>query len=182
QKDRSEPASAKADSIASATAREVGIGAIKYFDLMHSVQSNVIFEWDKIMNMEGNSGPYLQYTVARTNSVLAKSTNLQIYKSANKRSLAKLEFGKLQMNNEEMAVLRALIHFLEVIESSAKLYSPNILCNFLYDLAQKYNGFYARHRIIDTDNEQFRLALTFGVGQVLKNGLKLLGIQTPERM
>ena len=144
------------------------------------------------MNMEGNSGPYLQYTVARTNSVLAKSTNLQIYKSANKQSLAsqgpgkqslaKSEFGKLQMNNEEMAVLRALIHFLEIIESSAKLYSPNLLCNYLYDLAQKYNGFYARHRIIDTDNEQFRLTLTFGVGRVLKNGLKLLGIQTPERM
>jgi arginyl-tRNA synthetase len=151
-------------------AKEVGIGAIKYFDLMHSVQSNVVFEWDKIMNMEGNSGPYLQYTVARTNSVLAK---------------AKVKNDKLNatnLNTEELSVLRFLIRFPEVVESSAKLFSPNLLCNFLYDLAQKYNNFYNANRIIDSDNEEFRLALTFGVGQVLKNGLKLLGIQTPERM
>ena len=151
-------------------AREVGIGAIKYFDLMHSVQSNVIFEWDKIMNMEGNSGPYLQYTVARTNSVLAK---------------AKTKDGKLSVtdaNPEEESVLRSLVKFPETIESSANLYSPNLLCSYLYELAQKYNGFYNKHKIIGSEEEDLRLALTFGVGQVLKNGLKLLGIATPERM
>ena len=151
-------------------AKDVGIGAIKYFDLMHSVQSNVIFEWDKIMNMEGNSGPYLQYTVARTNSVLAK---------------AKVKEEKLNVtdvNLEEESVLRSLVKFPEIIESSANLHSPNLLCSYLYDLAQKYNGFYNKHKIIGSDNENFRLALTFGVGQVLKNGLKLLGIATPERM
>ena len=156
-------------------AKEVGIGAIKYYDLMHSVQSNVIFDWEKMMNLEGNSGPYLQYTVARTNSVLAKSTNKQIYKSTN----------KLQMNSEEMVVLRALVRFSEVIGSAAKNYSPNLLCNYLYDLAQKYNGFYNKHSILTNSDQQvtnFRLALTFGVGQVLKNGLKLLGIGSPERM
>jgi arginyl-tRNA synthetase len=151
-------------------AKEVGIGAIKYFDLMHSVQSNVIFEWDKIMNMEGNSGPYLQYTVARTNSVLAKAE-------------AKDEkLNVTDLNAEEGTVLRSLIRFPETIESAALLYSPNLLCNYLYDLAQKYNGFYNKHKIIGSENENFRLALTFGVGQVLKNGLKLLGIETPERM
>ncbi|MCX6703927.1 MAG: arginine--tRNA ligase, partial [Candidatus Woesebacteria bacterium] len=151
-------------------AKEVGIGAIKYFDLMHSVQSNVVFEWDKIMNMEGNSGPYLQYTVARCNSVLLKSANKQITKYANK------------LENEELSVLRSLVRFSEVIVNAAKTYSPNLLCNYLYDLAQKYNGFYNTNRIIDSDNEEFRLALTFGVGQVLKNGLRFLGIETPERM
>jgi arginyl-tRNA synthetase len=150
-------------------AKEVGIGAIKYFDLMHSVQSNVIFEWDKIMNMEGNSGPYLQYTVARTNSVLAKGKGVKELKSVN-------------LNREELSVLRNLIKFPEVVESSAKLFSPNLLCNFLYELASKYNNFYNTNRIIGSDNEDLRLALTFGVGQVLKNGLKLLGIETPERM
>ena len=87
-----------------------------------------------------------------------------------------------KLNNEEMTILRSLARFSEVIETAAKSYSPNLLCNYLYDLAQKYNNFYNKDRIIASDNEDFRLALTFGVGQVLKNGLKLLGIQTPERM
>lgn len=153
-------------------AKEVGIGAIKYFDLMHSVQSNVIFEWDKIMNMEGNSGPYLQYTVARTNSVLAKSNG--------KDTVLHVVYSNL--NEEELLVLRSLVRFSEVISGAAKTNSPNLLCNYLYDLAQKYNGFYNKHKIIGSENESFRLELTFGVGQVLKNGLKLLGIATPERM
>lgn len=153
-------------------AKEVGIGAIKYFDLMHSVQSDVVFDWDKIMNMEGNSGPYLQYTVARCNSVLAKST----YKNQ------VLHGGHDDLNDEEISVLRALIKFPSIIELGAKSYSPNLLCNYIFDLAQKFNGFYNKHKIIDSEKEEFRLALTFGVGQVLKNGLKLLGIQTPERM
>ena len=158
----------------SKAAKEVGIGAIKYFDLMHSVQSNVIFEWEKIMNMEGNSGPYLQYTVARTNSVMAKTDQ--------KESGFKSMSPDLKLNTEELTVLRGLVRFSEIIEMSAKNYSPNLLCNYLYDLAQKYNGFYNQHKIIGSENEEFRLALTFGVGQVLKNGLKLLGIDTPERM
>jgi len=164
------------------TAKEVGIGAIKYFDLMHSVQSNVVFDWEKIMNMEGNSGPYLQYTVARTNSVLAKSTNLQINKSTN-----------LELNTEELSVLRVLNQFSEVVESAAKTYSPNLLCNYLYDLASKYNAFYNKHHILKPEDSKltgdwnleignFRLVLTSAVGIVLKNGLKLLGIDTPEKM
>jgi arginyl-tRNA synthetase len=150
-------------------AKEVGIGAIKYYDLMHSVQSNVVFDWEEMMNLEGNSGPYLQYTVARTNSVLAKA------KKPGKISASDLD-------KEELSVLRSLVKFPEVVENAAKLYSPNLLCNFLYDLAQKYNGFYNADKIIGGENEDFRLALTGGVGQVLKNGLNLLGIQTPERM
>lgn len=165
QKDR--PASAEA------TARKVGIGAIKYYDLMHSVSSNVVFDWEKMMNLEGNSGPYLQYTVARCNSVIQKAPAL-------KGDSFKGEHGNL--DDDELAVLRSLIRFSEVIEIAAKTYSPNLLANYLYDLAQKYNGFYNKDKIIGGENEQFRLALTSGTGQVLKNGLKLLGIETPERM
>ena len=124
------------------------------------------------MNMEGNSGQYLQYTVASTNSVIAK-------KPASKGET--LEDQK-NVNDEELKILRGLVRFSEVIAGAAKTYSPNILCNYLYDLAQKYNGFYNKHKILGSENEEFRLALTSGVGQVLKNGLKLLGIETPERM
>lgn len=166
---------ARAKKLGSSTrelAKQVGIGAIKYYDLMHAVQSDVVFDWEKMMNLEGNSGPYLQYTVARCNSVLAKSD----------KSLNKLENGKWQMENEELTVLRSLIRFPEIISMSAKMYSPNLLCSYLYDLAQKYNSFYNKDKIIGSDNEEFRLALTNGVGQVLKNGLAILGIQAPERM
>ncbi len=150
-------------------AKMVGIGAILYFDLMHSVQSNVVFDWEKMMNLEGNSGPYLQYTVARINSVLAKSEKVKKLKSAS-------------INCEEEIILRTLIRFPEIIDDSAKNYSPNTLCTYLYDLAQKFNTFYNKHKIIGGENEDFRLKLTEGVGIVLKNGLSLLGISTPERM
>ena len=159
---------------AEATARQVGIGAIKYFDLMHSVQSNVVFDWEKMMNLEGNSGPYLQYTVARCNSVLAKIKNWKIENL--------LEIKNLKLKIEELAVLRSLIRFSEVVLASATNYSPNTLCNYLYGLAQKFNTFYNQHRIIGGENEDFRLRLTSATGIVLKTGLKLLGIQAPERM
>jgi len=163
----------RASAYAEATARQVGIGAIKYFDLMHSVASNVVFDWEKMLNLEGNSGPYLQYTTARANSVLRKA----------EFSIFNFQFSiNLQINNEEMAVLRKLCQFQEVIAFAAINYSPNILCNYLYDLAQKFNTFYNRHRIIGSENENFRLALTTAVGSVLKTGLELLGISTPERM
>jgi len=156
--------------------RSVGIGAIKYFDLMHSVQSNVVFDWEKIMNMEGNSGPYLQYTVARANSVLLKA----------KFPISNFQFPiNFQINNEEMLVLRTLSQFPEMVQASATAYSPNLLCNYLYDLASKYNSFYNKHSILTNSDQlvtNFRLALTSATGQVLKNGLKLLGIDTPEKM
>ncbi len=155
------------------TAKQVGIGAIKYFDLMHSVQSNVVFDWEKIMNMEGNSGPYLQYTVARCNSVIQKASSIQD---------TVLYADNSNLNSEELSVLRILNQFSEVVVSAAKNYSPNLLCNYLYDLASKYNAFYNKNRVIGSDNENFRLKLTSATGQVLKNGLKLLGIQSPERM
>ncbi|HJY98664.1 MAG TPA: arginine--tRNA ligase [Patescibacteria group bacterium] len=155
-------------------AQEVGIGAIKYYDLMHSLSSNVIFSWEKIMNLEGNSGPYLQYTVARINSVLAKSKKSGLKEKTLQEST--------NLDASEASILRALYKFGEIIEQSAIGFSPNILCNYLYDLAQKFNSFYNGDRIIGSDNEDFRLALTLGTGQVLKNGLKILGISTPAKM
>jgi len=153
------------------TAEKVGLGAIKYFDLMHAVTSNIVFDWEKVMNLEGNSGPYIQYTVARTNSVLEKSPH----------KILTID-EKHDLNQDELSLLRHLAHYQEMIEESANSYSPNILCNYLYNLAQKYNSFYNQHRIIGSENESYRLILTLASGQILKNGLRLLGIDTPERM
>jgi len=152
-------------------ARAVGVGAIKYYDLMRDVKTNVVFDWNKIFLLEGNSGPYLQYTYARCHSVLAK-------KSSTEYSV----MGNENINQEELSILRALVKFPEVIQLAAEKYSPNLLCEYLYKLASSYNTFYNKFRIIGSREEQFRLALTFGVGQVIKNGLTLLGIDAPVKM
>ena len=164
---------AKVEKIDKKSSETVGIGAVKYSFLKNNPLQDVSFDIEKSVAAEGNSGPYLQYTVARTNSVLAKTRN------SKPETLNK---SKNQINNEELAILRKLSQFQEIIINAAKTYSPNILCNYLYDLASKFNTFYSKYRILGSENEGFRLALTGAAGSVLKNGLNLLGIEAPERM
>jgi len=160
------------------TARQVGIGAIKYFDLSHHPSTNINFDWDKMFAMDGNSSVYIQYTIARINSVVNKA-NLKGL------SLQDISFQGLALKEEEIAILRKLFIFSEVVKNAAENFSPNLICNYLYDLASKFNTFYAKHRIVgleDTSDGSFRLMLTQKTGIVLKSGLKLLGIEAPERM
>jgi len=152
------------------TAEQVGIGAIKYFDLSHHPLTNINFDWEKMFAMEGNSGPYIQYTFARTQSLISKVKKLKKSNSL------------INLNNEELLILRKLSQFQEIIADAAKNYSPNILCTYLYDLASKFNTFYNKHKIIGSESEEFRILLTKGTGQVLKNGLNLLGIKSPVKM
>jgi arginyl-tRNA synthetase len=153
-------------------AKMVGVGAIKYFDLSHHYSSDIIFDWEKLFVLEGNSAPYLQYTVARTNSVLAKT----------KIEKGKLKIENQKLNKEELILVRTLARFPEIIIGATKNYSPNQVCNYLFSLAQKYNNFYNQHRIIGGENEELRIELTASTSRVLKNGLALLGIESPERM
>ncbi len=150
----------------------VGIGAIKYYDLMHHPASNIVFDWNSIMNLEGNSGPYLQYTVARGRSVIEKSDTFDKEK----------KISSVKTNVEEKILLRSFAQFSGVITDAAKNYSPNLLCNYLFDLAQKYNSFYNKHKIIGGENENLRLAVTFATSQILATGLSLLGIEAPKKM
>lgn len=156
----------------SLVAKEVGVGAIKWNDLKKNSEQDIVFDWDEILNMQGNSGPYLQYAYARTQSVLSKAKN-EI--SLARRRLARLE-------SEEISLLRALNRFPEIVEEAAGNFAPNILCNYLFDLAQKFNLFYEKHKILGSKNEEFRTLLTKAVGKTIKNGLNLLGIQAPEKM
>lgn len=153
-------------------AKSVAVGALKYNDLKRDPKTEIVFDWDEILNMQGNSGPYLQYTFARTQSVLAKS----------KKEIKNLQLQGDDLNKEELALLRTFIHFPEVVTEAAEKYAPNLLCNYLFDLAQKYNSLYNEHKIIAGDNEALRLVLTATTGQILKNGLALLGIQAPSKM
>ena len=154
-------------------ARAVGVGALKYFDLSHQPQTDIIFDWEKLFLLEGNSAPYLQYTYARAKSVIRKAQLLKPLAISHK-PLA---------GEAEMPLLRYLYRFPEVIAEAAKIYSPNLLCNYLFELAQRFNSFYAATPILKAEeNKDLRLALTSATAQVLKNGLTLLGIETPERL
>jgi len=154
-------------------AKIVGVGAIKYNDLKEHCSKDIIFSWEKILNLKGNSGPYLQYTFARCQSVLEKTEN-KIKKAAIS------EFAP-----EEIKILREIYKFPEIVEEAAKKFSPNIIANFIFNLAQEFNCFYDAHPILKAENENlksFRLLLTQCVAQVLKNSLSLLGISLPNKM
>ena len=157
-------------------ADDVGIGAIKYGFLKPARETDIYFDLDESLSLEGNSGPYLQYTYARTQSVLAKSERAKEQGSKSK------EDRKWNINKEELSILRALPKFSEVVEQASEKYAPNLLCNYLFDLAQKYNAFYNKHKIIGSKEQSIRLAITAVAGQILKNGLTILGIATPARM
>lgn len=157
----------------------VGIGALKWNDLKRDAKQDIVFDWDEMLNMEGNSGPYLQYTYARTRSVLAKIQNSE-FRIQN----LKLETGNLKFEIEEQELLRLIYKFDETVIEAAEKFSPNILCNYLFNLAQQFNLFYQKVPILKSDAEQreFRLAITAAVGNIIKTGLNLLGIEAPERM
>ena len=157
-------------------ARAVGVGAVKYFDLSHQPASNIIFDWEKMMALEGNSAPYLQYTYARCRSVLLQAGMI------NFQFLISNGLKNLSINNEEMMLLRNIYRFPEVAREAADTFSPNILANYLFELSQKFNTFYSMHRVLGTDEQHNRLILVAAVSIVLKNGLGILGISTPERL
>jgi arginyl-tRNA synthetase len=156
-------------------AEKIAIGAIKYSILKSSISRNLTFDFKKSISFEGDSGPYLQYTFARANSILekAKKENL-LFENFVVKSLNKI--GDLE---------KTLYYFPEIVERSAKEYAPHYICTYLIDLAQKFNSFYANEKILSAENEElvkYRLALTKAVAQTLKNGLYLLGIETVDRM
>lgn len=155
-------------------AKAIGIGAMKWNDLKRTPQQDIVFDWDDILNMQGNSGPYVQYTYVRTQSVLSKSDSSSFRSHFNTLDIA--------LEDEEQELLRLLIRYGEVVEEAAETCSPHVLCTYLFELAKSFNVFYQKHKIIESEKKEFRLLLTASVGQVLKNGLHLLGITVPNKM
>ena len=161
------------------TAEKVGVGAVKYTLLKSAIGTDIIFDFDKSLSFEGDSGPYLQYTYARTQSVLEKSTDYGLPSTAvDGRRLT------VDMSQEELALLRTFYKFPEVVSAAAENLAPNLVATYVIDLAQKYNAFYNKHRILEAEGGQkdLRLVLTEVVGTILRNGLGLLGIFAPEKM
>jgi len=159
------------------TVEALAVAAVKYSFLKQGVYKDIAFDIDESVSLEGNSGPYLLYTYARCKSVIEKSKVNPA--SAGQNSKVQIKNQNDFPNIEELAILRTIYKFPEVVLEAGKSYSPSNICTFLYDLAGKYNTFYNKHRILKSN---FRLALTAATAQVLKNGLNLLGIKTVEKM
>ncbi len=150
----------------------VGLGAIKYNDLSQNRLTDISFDWDKMLNFSGNSGPYLQYTYARIKSILRKAKAPKKYSA------------DLLIDPKEIRLMKNLARFTEAMEDSATQYNPNIIANYLYGLANDFNLFYEALPVIKAEKSlrSSRLALISATAITIKNGLKLLGIETLEKM
>jgi arginyl-tRNA synthetase len=151
-------------------AEQVALGAIKYMILRQAPGSDIIFDEEKSLSLEGDSGPYLQYALVRAKSVLEKSKLLP--------SSAKATKGESAITPLE----RLILHFPEVVARAASELAPNLLVNYLTELAGEWNSFYAKERIIGGDFEAHKLLVARAFVQTMTNGLTLLGIPAPARM
>ena len=154
-------------------AEQVGVGAVVFNEMYNSRVKDVLFSWERMLNFEGETGPYVQYTHARACSVLEKA------KGANQP----VSIANQLSDPEAFEILRLLYNFPERVNEAADKYEPFIISRFLVALAQAFNKFYNSHQILTGDDMQdARLALVDSVRVVLESGLKLLGIAAPRRM
>ena len=143
-------------------------------DLSNNRIKDVDFCWDRALNFDGESGPYVQYTHTRCCSVLRKAAEM---------SLPEADMNALT-DDEAQALLRLLGRFPDVIKEAAEKYEPSMITRAVTDIAQAYNKFYYEHRILDGEpaTAAARVALTKATKDVIKTGLWLIGIEAPERM
>ncbi|MXO33316.1 arginine--tRNA ligase [Apibacter sp. B2912] len=151
----------------------IGLGALKYFILKVDPKKRILFDPNESIEFNGNTGPFIQYTYARTCSVLRKAAKQT------------LEIKDKELNKAEQKLIILLSSYEELIEKSAADLNPALIANYIYDVSKEYNSFYQSNRILDVENEseqQLRLAITQWTGNVIRHGLSLLGIGAPERM
>ncbi len=159
------------------TAEQIALGAIKYSILKVNRMKNTAFDFETALQLNGDSGPYVQYTHTRARSVLSKTEVKPQIKDPQ-------QFSNYKLTAEEKDILRLIYRYPTVVKESALSYEPSLTANFLYQLAQKFNSFYNKNQILvdDQNTAVFRLSLTACSAQVLKHGLELLGIKTPKKM
>jgi arginyl-tRNA synthetase len=157
-------------------ARQVGIGAVIYADLQNNRIKDIDFWWDRALNFDGETGPYVQYTHARCCSVLRKGEEQHVPE-------AEPDYAALT-DDDAQALLRIISRFPEAIVDAADKNEPSIVTRAVTDVAKAYNKFYYEHRILDEDAgvREARLRLTRTTQTVLKTGLYLIGMEAPERM
>lgn len=165
---------AEADDIA----RIVGLGALKYFILKVDARKNMTFNPKESIDFNGNTGPFIQYTYARIQSVLRKAAEAGI-------AIPEQLHAGIELSTKEEGLIQMLADFAAVVKQAGEDYSPSVIANYCYDLVKEYNQFYHDFSILREENADvkvFRLALSREVGKVVRLGMGLLGIEVPERM
>ena len=163
------------DSEKSETYKTIGLGALKYFILKVDPKKRILFDPQASVDFQGNTGPFIQYTYARIQAILRKS-------SVETKGDTFLEYA---LHDKEKSLLKQLHLFPEVIQQAAANYSPALVANFSYDLVKEFNSFYQNVSILgaeSTSEIRFRVQLSQAVATTIKNAFSLLGIQVPERM
>ena len=154
-------------------AEQIGIGAIIFWDLSHDRVKDIQFEWDLILDFSGETGPYIQYTYARASSILRKAKNK-----------SKPSYEKLT-NPKEAELIKLISDFESTIENAAQQYKPSVLAKYLLSIAQRFNEFYQSCPVLNEEDKSLakaRLNLISKTREILKEGLSLLAISTPEEM
>lgn len=156
------------------TAKIVGIGAVKFQELYNNRIKDYVFDWDEVLNFDGETGPYLQYTYARAKSVLRK---------AGFEKAEKMNFTKIT-SDEEFALVKSLANFKDIVIKASEKYEPSLITRHLTEIAKNFNKFYnsCQVNVEDKEVKEERLALTYASSLVIKIGLGLLGIKTVEKM
>ena len=159
---------------AAEVARMVGLGALKYFLLKVDPKKNMLFNPKESIDFNGNTGPFIQYTYARINSVIRKAGDF------NPEATPKAE-----PNQKESTLVQKVADFPSVVAEAGRNYSPAVIANYAYDLAKEYNQFYHDYSILREENKEvrdLRLLISYVVARTLKSAMALLGIEMPERM
>ena len=158
--------------------RIVALGALKYFILKVDPRKNMTFNPKESIDFNGNTGPFIQYTYARIQSVLRKATENSIAVPADADA-------NIQLNDRESALIKRLTYFPQVVKSAGENYSPAIIANYAYELVKEYNQFYHDCSILNETDQSvrgFRLLLSKSTGRIIRQAFALLGIEVPERM
>ena len=156
-------------------ARIVGMGALKYFILKVDARKNMLFNPEESIDFNGNTGPFIQYTYARIRSILRKAGDVD---------LAALDTDT-ELSDKEIGLIQHLHGFRDTVRQAGNDYNPSCIANYCYELVKEYNQFYHDFSVLrepDEKKRRFRIALSAAVGQVVRNGMGLLGIEVPERM
>ena len=156
-------------------ARKVGVGAIIFNDLYNSRIKDEIFDWETLLNFQGETGPYMQYIYVRTKSLMEKANYVP--------DVSRVDFSLLQ-EDEVIDIIKLLYDFSNTIILAAEKNEPSIIARYLINLAQKFSTFYNNNKIIDDNSkiQEARLYLTYACGNVLKIGAGLLGMEMPDKM
>lgn len=154
-------------------AHQVGVGAVIFHDLKNDRMNNFDFNLDELLQFEGETGPYVQYTRSRCESILAKA----------EWQAADFKKGVHLSDEDSWEVIKLLNIFPDKIQEAYKKYEPSVIAKYVIDLAQKFNKYYSKHKILTEDAQKAaRLSLVYSVSVVIKEGLRLLGVQSPDKM